>query len=249
MPDYDFLPGVPANHVLDRLAKADGNEISSGKLSSLESSAALAVNTFGWFIDRCDQLPPLPGMDLSAAVTSVEVEYCARFPFTGGRHPWLDAIVETERLLVGVESKRYEPYRGYKPGTFSEAYDRDVWGNNMGPYKAMRDLLRSGAQSFEYLNAAQLVKHAFGLVTESGRKGKEPALVYLFAEPPSFNGKPISPGTFAKHRAEIARFATAVSGAQVTFHSISYREWLATWPLPPNPVGLHGKAVIDRFQP
>lgn len=31
MSDPDFLPGVPVNHVLDRLAKADGNEIGSGK--------------------------------------------------------------------------------------------------------------------------------------------------------------------------------------------------------------------------
>jgi hypothetical protein len=41
-----FLPGIPASHVLGRLAKAGGKEIESGKLSSPESSAALAVNCF-----------------------------------------------------------------------------------------------------------------------------------------------------------------------------------------------------------
>jgi hypothetical protein len=106
-----FLEGVPAEHVLDRLSKADGDEVSSGKLASEESSAALAVNTFGWFIERCDLFPALPGMEPGAKVLCVDIEYCARFPWRGGRHPWLDAIVETGSQLVGIESKRFEPYR------------------------------------------------------------------------------------------------------------------------------------------
>ena len=44
MTDSEFLPGVAVQHVLDRLAKAGGNEVESGKLASPESSAALAVN-------------------------------------------------------------------------------------------------------------------------------------------------------------------------------------------------------------
>ena len=56
----DFLPGVSAAHVLARLAKAGGDELDSGKFASPESSAALACNTFGWFVDRPDELPPLP---------------------------------------------------------------------------------------------------------------------------------------------------------------------------------------------
>jgi hypothetical protein len=55
-----FLPGVPAVHVLERLSKAGGNEVASGKFASLESSAALAVNTFGWFVDRPELLPAFP---------------------------------------------------------------------------------------------------------------------------------------------------------------------------------------------
>jgi hypothetical protein len=113
----------------------------------------------------------------------------------------------------------------------------------------MRDALRSGEQRFELLDAAQLVKHAFGLVTDARRKAKAPALVYLFAEPAALNKHPIAPETFAKHRAEIAQFAKSVEGAEVTFHAISYREWLGTWPAPPAPVGLHRDAVMQHFQP
>jgi hypothetical protein len=111
MQQLKFLDGVPVEHVLDRLAKAGGDEVGSGKFASEESSAALAVNTFGWFIERPEQIPPLPGMQPDAKVRCVDVEYCARFPWRGGRHPWLDAVVETDTQLVGVESKRFEPMR------------------------------------------------------------------------------------------------------------------------------------------
>ena len=111
MSEVQFLPGVPANHILDRLSKAGGNEVVSGKLASPESSAALAVNTFGWFIDRPQLLQPFPPLAATFPARMVDVEYCARFPWNGGRHPWLDAVVETDRHLIGVESKRFEPYR------------------------------------------------------------------------------------------------------------------------------------------
>lgn len=244
-----FLDGVPQAHVLERLAKAGGNEIGSGKLASDESSAALAMNTFGWFIERRELLPPLPGMLSDAKVVRVEVEYCARFPWRGGRHPWLDAVVETDAQLVGVESKRFEPYRDNKIISFSEAYSRNKWGPRMGPFEAMRDALNNGRERFRFLDAAQLVKYAFGLVTQGRRTSKAPVLVYLFAEPTRLREAPLPPAAFAAHRAEIARFARAVDGAQVSFRAISYREWLATWPQAPSPVARHAAAITDAFHP
>jgi hypothetical protein len=161
-PDPLFLPGVPGDHIRARLAAAGGKEIERGKLASPESSAALAVNAFGWFIDHPSRLPPFPGMSWAAAPQMVDVEFCARFPWSGGRHPWLDAVVVTGTELIGVESKRFEPFRDKKAVALSPAYDRPVWGERMQPYERVRDALRSGAIRFEYLDAAQLVKHAFG---------------------------------------------------------------------------------------
>jgi hypothetical protein len=244
-----FLPGVDVPHVLQRLAEAGGNELDSGKLDSPRSSSALAANVFGWFIRRPGMLPLLPGMQAGIPAERVEVEYCARFPWRGGRHPWLDAFVETNRQIVGVESKRFEPYRSHKPATLSKAYDRKVWGMNMAPFEALRDALRSGRGSFTLLDATQLVKHAFGLVTEGRRKGRTPSLVYLYAEPETLDGHPIPVDARHHHREEIDRFAAAVSGAEVAFHAISYREWLADWPASPIEVAAHARAVIERFAP
>lgn len=243
-----FLPGVPVNHILDRLAKAGGNEVESGKLASPESSAALAANTFGWFVERSGCLPPFPGLESAFPAKLVDVEYCARFPWSGGRHPWLDAVVETETHLIGVESKRFEPFRDKKTVSLAAAYDRPVWGDHMSPYDRMRDALRSGAEAFEYLDGAQLVKHAFGLVTDGARKRKQPVLVYLFAEPALLHGKPISSKNFASHRKEIVRFSHLVAGAAVKFHALSYRDWLKVWPLN-GPVAAHRLAVTKHFQP
>lgn len=238
-----FLPGVPARYVLERLAKADGHEVSSGKLESPQSSAALAVNTFGWFQDRPERLPAFPMLGLTSQPTIVEVEYCARFPWSGGKHPWLDAWVETPETITGVESKRFEPFRDRKKVELSNAYDRKVWHDRMGPFEAMRDSLRSRPEQFESLDAAQLVKHAFGLVTEGRRKEKQPYLIYLFAEPREYAAQRQS------HRQEIARFAAAVNGAEVGFGAISYRDWLASWPDADPELVAHRAAIIERFQP
>jgi hypothetical protein len=247
---YDFLPGVPAFHILERLEKADGHEASSGKLASPVSSAALAVNTFGWFVERPERLPPfsMPGQR-SSRVNFVEVEYCARFPWRGGKHPWLDALVETSEAIFGVESKRFEPYRDRKDATLSLAYNRPVWHDKMAPYEAMRDKLRSHDVLFECLDAVQLVKHAFGLVTEGRRKDKRPYLVYLFAEPTERGGKPIDETRKRKHRDEIACFAAAVNGAEVGFEATSYREWLDSWPASDIELMAHRAAIFKRFQP
>lgn len=242
-----FLPGVPEAVVLQRLERSAGNEIESGKLDSPESSAALAVNCFGWFMQRPGDLPPFPGLESAFPATEVEIEYQARFPWSGGRHPWLDAAVITRTHLIGVESKRYEPFRDAKHASLSAAYDRDVWGDSMKPYERLRDTLRDGSESFRFLDAAQLVKHAFGLFTQARRLGKQPALVYLFAEPHARSGKPIPIESIRGHNAEADRFKAATESAEVTFHAIAYRRWLDTWTDVPPTVRAHREALLGTF--
>lgn len=157
--------------------------------------------------------------------------------------------MQTPTTLIGVESKRFEPFRDAKSVSLSTAYDRPVWGANMRGYEAMRDRLRTGEERFLHLDAAQLVKHAFGLLTEGGRRERSPVLFYLFAEPAARNGQPIAPEAIARHRDEISRFAKAVVGNEVTFSYASYGQWLATWPVHDSEVAMHRKAIIEAFAP
>jgi hypothetical protein len=240
-----FLPGVPVAEVTRRLMAAGGNEIESGKLAHPESSAALAVNAFGWFIERPSLFPPLPGANMDDPVERVEIEYSARFPWAGGRHPWLDAAIFTSTRLIGVESKRYEPFRDAKSVSFSSAYDQPVWGSNMGRYSQVSRALRSGELKFDYLDAAQLVKHAYGLVTDGNRLAQRPTLFYIFAEPIGSRYL-ITSDDHARHRTEISEFAAAIAGDTVDFGWSSYADWLDTWSLPPE-LSSHAQSLRQAF--
>lgn len=242
----DFLPGVPADSVLAALSRAPGGELASGKFDSAESSAALAANAFGWFLDRPRSMPPLPDVPMGLPVT-VDIEAELRFPWSGGRHPWLDAVITTETTLVGVESKRYEPFRPGKASSFSEAYDSRDWGPGMARYGAMRLALAEGRQSYRCLDAVQLVKHAYGLRTQGVKRGLGAVLVYLHAAPKAWaSGKPVSPEAIARHQAEIADFARAVKGDDVTFIALRWSDLLADWAQAPA-IAPHVAAITSRF--
>lgn len=245
-----ILAGLPAARILARYAGAAGNEIDSGKFANPESSACLAANTFGFFLDdRAAMLPPLPRTETWWPAVRVELEEQARFPWAGGRHPSLDAVVETSTALIGVESKRYEPFRSKAPGNLSEAYWRKVWGPSMRRFEGVRDLLRDGAAGFARLDAAQLVKHAFGLRTAGGRLGKQAVLYYLYAEPDTWpDGRAVDRAAIQEHRDEIARFAGLVAGDEVGFLACSYGALLRAWMQGADgTVGAHARAVAARF--
>ena len=96
-----FLPGVPGREIEAIFAAAAGNEIASGKFDSPESSAALAANAFGFFLGRTSHLPALPGCGGKKwRVRSLALEATVRFPWSGGRHPVLDCLVESASVQI-----------------------------------------------------------------------------------------------------------------------------------------------------
>lgn len=242
----DFLSGLPADALLAALRRSPGNEVDSGKFDSPESSSALAVNAFGWFLERPELLPPLPGVPMGRP-ESVEIEAEMRFPWSGGRHPWLDVAVTTPTTLVGVEAKRYEPFRPRKAAIFSEAYESRDWGPGMVRYDALRDALSSGRLQFRHLDAVQLVKHAYGLRNQAHKRGRGAVLVYLHAAPPAWaSGKPVDPAAIRAHHAEVAEFAARVTGADVVFVALRWADLLAQWAGEPR-IAAHAAAVSARF--
>ena len=226
-----ILPYLPVAEILRAYANAPGNELESGKLSSPQSSAALAANTFGYFLHKADSLPQVPAFGPAGwPAQRVALEECLRFPWRGGRHPWLDAVIETDTHLIGIESKRYEPFRHKNGGRFSPAYWRPVWGDAMAPFESVRDQLAAGTLTYQRLDGVQLVKHAFGLRTQGDKRGKSPVLLYLYAEPPSWpNGCAIEEEPRQQHRDELEAFGREVAGAEVRFATCSYRQLLTAF--------------------
>ena len=252
-----FLPGVPGDDIERILDAAPGDEIGRGKFDSPESSAALAANAFGFFLHRAPELPPLPDCpDAEWPARSLSIEATVRFPWSGGRHPVLDCLVATPSALIGIESKRFEPYRGHGAAVLSDAYWRPVWGDCMRGYERIRDSLRKTPRLYAFLDAAQLVKHAFALRSEVHRAGVHhelrPILIYVYVEPELWpkTGRRVDDEAKAGHREEIARFARVVEGDEVAFVSCSYRRLLAIWRQDHREeIRAHADAVTARFSP
>ncbi|MGQ7792812.1 hypothetical protein ACUN0C_10425 [Faunimonas sp. B44] len=251
-----ILTGLPADRIRGALAAAPGNELASGKFLSPRSSSALAANAFGLFLDDPGRLPAIPGCeDHGWPAASVHLEAVLRFPWGGGRHPCLDVLVETETALIGIESKRFEPFGSTKRGALSEAYWRPVWGPAMARHEAMQDMLRAQTTTFSMLDAPQLIKHALALRTEVRRAGraspKRPVLLYVFAEPTRWpDGRPIASADRQRHRDEIGWFADAVAGDEVTFVACSYRRLLTLWAGSGDPgVREHAARITACFAP
>ncbi len=177
-----------------------------------------------------------------------------RFPWSGGRHPCLDVLVTTASMLIGIESKRYEPFRAKSVATLSDVYWRAVWGDRMAGYARVRDGLREGTYSFRHLDAGQLIKHAFGLRTAANHKqlpqGLQPVLIYVYSEPDRWpDDRPIPLAEIETHRQEIAMFADLVAGDEVAFCATTYRDMLRLWDCSPLlDVHQHVNAVRRRFQ-
>lgn len=159
--------------------------------------------------------------------------------------------MRTTSALVGIESKRYEPFRSKPTPALSEAYWRPVWGERMSGYARVRNALRDGVSGFRHLDAAQLVKHAFGLRTAAAGQstGPQPVLLYLHAEPDRWpDGRAVPLMEIQAHRREIAAFADLVAGDEVSFFAVTYRDMLRSWDSSPLlAVRDHVDAVRHRY--
>lgn len=249
-------PGNVLAH-LDRTAieaayqGAPGNEIGSGKFLSPQSSSALLANTFGLFFTAPERLPPLPGLgDCAWPACEVTPEAILRFPWAGGRHPCVDVAITTDKALIAVEAKRYEPFRPKSSPELSAAYWRDVWGQRMTGYQHIRDGLRDSALGFEHLDAGQLVKHALGLRTAAKKRNLRPVLLYLYAEPDAWpEGRAIGREAIERHRQEIAYFAHRVREDEVAFAVLSYHDLLTSWSrASSDDLRAHAAALPEHFR-
>jgi len=241
MTDTAFLPGVPAEAVLAALARLPGLD-----LDSPDSSAALVANGIGWFLDRPRLLLPFPGVPMGLPET-VELGVEMQLPMRGVRHPRFDAVVTTPTTLVGIVSKRYQPFRPAKATAFTEAFDARDWGPGMARYGAMRLALTTGRQTYRHLDAVTLVKQAYALRTQSVKRARGAVLVYLHAAPTHWSsGKPVDPKAINRHQAEIAELARAVKGDDVTFVALRWSELLAQWAKAPA-LTSHAAALTGWF--
>jgi hypothetical protein len=111
----------------------------------------------------------------------------------------------------------------HKRAEFSISYDRLRGSHAHSPWYEMIGHLRANPGRYEFVDAAQLVKHALGLLASYGKR--EVRLIYLYWEPRNVNDWP----TCAEHRAEAKTLASQVERCSIKLIPMSYRELWDVW--------------------
>lgn len=214
----NLVPSVCTEDFEEELGKGDGNELEC-KFRAAHSSSALAVNSFGPFKRQIADLKILDAEPFGSL-------YFERKCPTGlrGNAPNLDVFLEADSSIIGIESKLIE-YLISKRAKFSSAYEQikdkrreTAW------FCEMLRLMRE-PESYVWLDAAQLIKHAFGLTNPQTFCCKSATLLYLYWEP--LNAARYS--EFSEHRREIEKFAKRVCGSSPSFKAMSYPELWSRW--------------------
>lgn len=213
-----LLPLVRRKDFEAELGAGAGDELGE-KFRAVHSSAALAVNCFAPFRTRLAALR----MPTGAGFTQLEFERQCPSGLRGVP-PHLDVLLSGADVLVAIESKLTE-YLSQSPARFAASYKdnrQEAWRD--GAY--FRELLRLEREpDYAWLNAAQLVKHAFGLAHTFRGERRKLTLLYLYWEPANPDCDP----TFARHRQDLQAFAARVQGANPAFSFMSYRELWRFW--------------------
>ena len=187
-------------------------------MRAVHSSSALAVNSFSPFKRRVEELRVL---DDETEFTELRFE--AKCP-TGlqGTAPHLDLVLTNENSVLGVESKLTEPLAP-KQAKFTESYDALAERRGGTNWFAHLRFLRENPAHYKWVDAAQLIKHALGLM--NCFEEKERTLVYLYWRP--LNWEEID--AYRGLNEEIQNLQAAVADKECGFAYLSYNELWQRW--------------------
>lgn len=240
-PDFrdTLLPLVTADDFEADLQAGDGNELHT-KFRAAHSSSGLAVNCFAPFRNRPAELT-LPGQ---GPFDALQFEQKCPTGLRGGRAPNLDVLLTGPTKVVGIESKLTEFLARHR-AAFSPAYAEQIRDDRreQGYFREMLRLV-DAPESYVWLDAAQLIKHAFGLARCF--RDRPVTLLYLYWEPANPDAAP----QFAAHRQELRTFAERVAGSTPEFRAMSYPELWRTWDAvgPPDWLAQHLAALRERYE-
>lgn len=228
-PNLNLVQGVALRSFEEDFSSAAGHELFGNgntppKFCAAYSSSALCANSFA--IYRSDpsalRLLERSGFDSLRFEAPCDTDLTRNHPFR--TPPTLDALLQSSETLVGIESKCIEYLREKKQSKpwFSNSYGQ-IEDQLEGGWVALYNLLKSEPSRFKFLDAAQLVKHVFGL--RACAFEKEKILLYLYWQPANhalFK-------EFDRHRRELVEVAELVKVSVLKFEHCSYPEMWAQW--------------------
>lgn len=216
----NLVPSVNVDDFASDLAQGSGNEL-SGKFRAAHSSSALAVNCFGPFKRNLSDLRVLRRREFQSFTSLCFEKRCP----TGlhGTPPNLDVLMERPGRVVAIESKCTE-YLSPHSARFSTSYRtgiRDARRRSTWFQEMLR--LIDARHVYSCLDAAQLIKHALGLMYCYPER--RATLLYLYWEPLNAVEHPV----FEEHRREIAEFADRIAGPGLGFEATTYNDLWSSW--------------------
>jgi len=237
-----LLDGLRPDLIEPHFRKGSGGELSRTipKLSAAYSSSALCVNAFGPAREN-------PGwLEFESYTGFTEFAFEGKLPTgLGGSPPNLDFVARSPDQVLAVESKFLETLTPVIP-EFAPVYDAAF--QNCGCPRLLEAFtaVRSGSELFAYLDVAQLLKHALGLINLPRREplmtGKDLTLGFVFWEPT--NRDELSP--YDQLRSELARFSCLMDGGKIEFVPIDYPSLWERWLQAPQTAS-HASRLIGRY--
>jgi len=196
-----------------------GDGSARGKMQALHSSSALACNVFEYWRQR-DPAPLANALDLTRPISTIRFEQ--KFP-TGlhGKAPNLDVVLGLQSgHRIAIESKFLEPYTSSHTQKFNPKYFEgagQLWADRGLPAcQELASSIDSGAITFRWLDAQQLLKHALGLA----KAGNDWCLWCIWYQVDGSAG--------VDHAAEAEQFAKLVAPDQIGFRAITYQSLFQT---------------------
>jgi hypothetical protein len=236
--EKNYLENIDCN-LFESLTQETKNEYESGngnetkdnkkylaKMKALHSSSAIVVNLFQYWKDKdvypilyacnlCKKHPSNIDGQQKTSANKIKFEQKFKISSTFSPQPNIDVVIDNlQPHIYAIESKFTEPYNGKHNGISKKYIDETSLWNGLSNLKALAGEISPANKKFEYLDAAQLIKHILGLTKTKTKKNFH--LLYLWYDVIGEND--------AKHRKEIEQFADIVKKDKITFRHITYQE-------------------------
>lgn len=194
------------------------------KMQAVHSSSALGVNIFQYW-QNIKQIPTIAAAcglcsknNKSAKYIEFERKFQISKKFTFS--PNIDVTIENSEKskykIFAIECKFSEAYTSRRHSGIDPKYLelKDIWKGIPRLHK-LAGQISPDDNRFDYLHAAQLIKHIIGLLKECSSKNNF-RLLYLWYDSVGHEG--------SKHRAEIENFTKTAISDKIKFHAMSYQE-------------------------
>lgn len=222
-----FLP--LSDKVIASFNDGDGGELKRKgkklpKIQALHSSSALGVNLFQYWQEdgKLNEIAAACGFCDVKNTKLGELSFEQKFTINDafGKKPNVDVVfqnaADNNSQVYAIECKFSEAYSSRKHSGLKEKYLTeldDIWSDIPNLHQLAREISPDDTQ-YNFLHAAQLVKHILGLKKAYGKKKFR--LMYLWYDAFGEEGY--------LHRQEIERFEQVAKADEIAFHARSYQE-------------------------